>query len=178
MICTSCTYTTERLEVREWHSRSSEDHDLADVVGRMLTPRVTQTLPPTWQGTYSRERVQTWIAERDSEGTTLLVVDSSNNEVIGLTFLFETKASASPDAVELRLGYLLSEAHWGEGFASEMIAGFVNWCRQTPSIASVTAGVNADNPASARVLEKNGFRLATANDAPAGEQMFHLRLRA
>ena len=92
-----------------------------------------------------------------------------------LLFLAEWAASS---AVEIRVGYLLAEPYWGRGFASELIAGLVAWCRQQPSVEFLAGGVAADNPASARVLEKNGFRQSTAeDDVSNSEAIWRLSLR-
>jgi hypothetical protein len=52
-------YSTDRLLVSEWHSISPNEWnqvELDTVVIDILTPNVTQSLPPGWQGAYSPER--------------------------------------------------------------------------------------------------------------------------
>ena len=66
--------------------------------------------------------------------------------------------------IEVRLGYLLAEDAWGQGYASELVEGFVRWCRQHPPIASIAGGVARDNVASVRVLTKNGFQRDSTAD--------------
>jgi len=166
-------YSTERLLVNEWHSMSSDDwhqQELAVVVKNILTPEVTQSLPPAWQGNYTHERASHWIKERDEEGTTLLVTEKSTRTAIGFIILFN-----SADGRDIRLGYLLAETAWGKGIASELIRGFVGWCKIN-AISSVTGGVESDNAASKRVLEKNGF-VAEHHSDNKSEQMFVLRIR-
>ncbi len=178
MICRACTFETDRLLVQEWRVVSSHDwhqQDLAHVVAAMLTEPVTRSLPPSWQGDYSVERAREWVKERDDEGPTLLIIDKSTKHVVGLMILFET--DAEDGGVEVRLGYLLSEPVWGQGFASELVRGFVGWCRQQASISSIAGGVAQDNPASKRVLEKSGFRLVKSENEPAqDEQLFRLQV--
>lgn len=179
MICRSCSFETRRLLVKEWHSFGYADwkhQDLADVVVHMLTDRVTRQLPAGWQGTYDRERTQRWIAERDLEGATLLVVDKASREPAGLVILFESSADRT-QAVELRLGYLLAEDFWGQGLASELLGGLVDWSR-AHGIASLAGGVERGNIASMRVLEKNGFSLdEEAQEMGPEEQLFRLNLK-
>ena len=154
-----CRFKTEHLLVKEWHSRSADsvaDQELALVVCKLLTQSVTQSLPERWQGEYSTERASQWIEERDNEGTTLLVLERSSGTPIGLMILFEN--NDDPRGRAVRLGYLLAESAWGMGLASELVRGFVEWCR-TGDIASIVSGVARDNVASQRVLEKNGFVL-------------------
>jgi RimJ/RimL family protein N-acetyltransferase len=56
-------------------------------------------------------------------------------------------------------GYWLGEPFWGRGIATEAVRLFLPHLWSTPAIERIEAGVYAWNPASARVLEKNGFRL-------------------
>ena len=164
-------YSTERLLVSEWHSTATVDwngEDLANIVSDLLTPNVTRSLPPAWQGTYSVERANNWIKERDEEGTTLIVIENISKAPIGLVILFE-----SLDGKDIRLGYLLKESAWGNGFASELVQGLVEWCRNN-GVASITGGVERDNIASIRVLEKTGFN-AEADNNDSAEIMFTLR---
>jgi ribosomal-protein-alanine N-acetyltransferase len=174
MICRTCSFVTDRLIAREWHSLSADDwvgQDLAVVVRTMLTPHVTQSLPEGWKGDYTTGRATTWIKERDREGATLLVLDRSSRVPIGLMILFESDDEQPGRTV--RLGYLLSASAWGQGLASELVRGFVDWCR-TVKIAALVGGVERDNIPSQRALEKNRIVIQpTAEDH--GELFFKLR---
>jgi RimJ/RimL family protein N-acetyltransferase len=147
-------FTTDRLLVTEWHSIQADEwaqSELTDVVMETLTPKVTLSLPPDWQGVYSHARASDWIAQRDAEGITLIIVERSSSIAIGFVILF-----GNVNEKDLRLGYLLSESSWGKGFGTELISGFINWCK-THGISRVTGGVEPNNLASIRVLEKNEF---------------------
>lgn len=147
-------FVTDRLVVNEWHSFTAEEfmeNDLAAVVQRILTEPVTKTLPPPWQGPYPVERAREWIAERDAAGVTLLAIGIEDQQAVGLCILFEPESCG-----HIRLGYMLAEPAWGKGIGTELIKGLVNWSRQS-DIQSITGGVERDNIASGRVLEKCGF---------------------
>ena len=176
-LCRTCSFVTQRLVVKEWHSLSADEwtpQDLADVVKTMLTTRVTRSLPPTWQGAYTRERAHEWVKERDREGVTLLAVERSSRMPVGLVILSERNHEGVGGA-EVRLGYLLAEATWGRGLAGELVQGFVEWCRKA-RVATVVGGVARDNVPSRRVLEKNGF-VCDHRTEGAAEQLFKLRLQ-
>lgn len=144
----------------------------------MLTEPVTRSLPTPWQRDYTVDRARRWIAERDAEGATLLVVSKSSGQALGLMLLFEASPPDDLDGTEVRLGYLLAEAAWGQGLASELVAGFVAWCRTQPGVGSIAGGVEPGNVASQRVLEKNGFRPSDlADDRASDEDIMRLRLR-
>ena len=177
MLSRSCTFETDRLQIKEWHSSTwpmrCED-DLASVVAGILTEPVTRTLPVAWNGGFTEKRARDWIAERDREGVTLQVVEKATTNTVGLVILFETP---SDDGIEVRLGYLLAEASWGLGFATELVDGLLRWCRAQPSIRSLAGGVAPDNPASRRVLEKNGFLVSeSAREGDGSEEILRLIL--
>lgn len=55
------------------------------------------------------------------------------------------------------LGYWLGEIFWGHGIMSETVGVFSDYCFETFALHRLHAELHANNPASARVLEKNGF---------------------
>ncbi len=173
----SCEFETQRLEVRDWHSESWSAElksNLPATVAGMLTASVTRSLPDAWHGDFTPKRGRDWIEERDGEGATLLVAESDAKEPVGLVMLFELDTD---DGVEVRLGYLLAEAAWGKGFATELVAGLIAWCRRQAGVTSIAGGVARDNPASKRVLEKNGFVVSTAfGESDANEEVLRLVL--
>ena len=180
MICNSCSFATDRLIVGEWHALSPPDKQQANLdqeVAAMLTEPVTRTLLTAWQGDYTESRAREWIRERDRDGTILLVIDKSTKEPVGLVILIEVESENAFDGIEVRLGYLLSETVWAKGLATELVGGFVGWCRTQDSISTATGGVDADHPASMRVLEKNGFRPVEADGGVSKNHlMYQLRL--
>jgi RimJ/RimL family protein N-acetyltransferase len=58
----------------------------------------------------------------------------------------------------INLGYLLAGPSWGKGFMSEALSAVVEWAFSVPSVFRVWAVCDLENNASARLLEKNGFR--------------------
>ena len=156
----------------EWHAAPLlQEHGLPGVVAEMMTETTTRSLPPAWHGKYTLQRAEALIAELDEESATLLISLEGSGEPVGLVIVFEMSGD-EPAGIELRLGYILRESMWGRGFATEMVEGFVGWCRVEPSIRSITAGVAQDNAASARVLISNGF--VALDEPPDGEQIFRI----
>ena len=60
------------------------------------------------------------------------------------------------------LGYWLSEAHWGKGYATEAVQALADYAFSRFDFVRLQAHVLEANPASSRVLEKAGFTLETA----------------
>lgn len=169
----TCHFETSRLRVGQWHVIGSEiGTDLGAIVTELLTAASTRSLPDSWRGDYSTERARDWIDERDAESPTLLVVDRRSAESLGLVMLADVPAAES--SIDLRIGYLFAETAWGKGFATELVAGLVGWARPHRSISTLTGGVAADNPASARVLVKNGFIAIDGADHEGEETMYQL----
>jgi RimJ/RimL family protein N-acetyltransferase len=57
------------------------------------------------------------------------------------------------------LGYWLGEAFWGRGITTEAVAALTDFCFENFPLRRIYAEAFANNPASARVLEKAGFVL-------------------
>jgi [ribosomal protein S5]-alanine N-acetyltransferase len=55
------------------------------------------------------------------------------------------------------LGYWLGEEFWRRGIMTEAVAAFTDFCFENFQLRRIHAEPFANNPASARVLEKAGF---------------------
>lgn len=153
-----CSVTTDRLVAAEWHSLADRHGlDLVSIVSDLLTPATTEALPSGWHGSFDRERAARFIAARDQESPTLLVLEKDTRRPVGITILFEVIDETEGESVDVRLGYVLAQPFWGRGMASELVSGLVEWARTQPSISKLTGGVAEGNTASARVLTRSGF---------------------
>lgn len=56
------------------------------------------------------------------------------------------------------LGYWLGRRHWGRGWMTGIVGTYLAWVVPALRLQRVEASVLDANPASARVLEKNGFQ--------------------
>lgn len=144
-------FDTQRLRVDEWHTTVPDPGELAAIVATILRPATTEHLPAEWAGDYDADRAHRWVTDRDAEGITSLALDRTTDRPVALLL-------ATADGPDIRLGYVLATEAWGRGLATELVEGFVTWCRGA-GVASIVAGVEAGNPASVRVLEKTGFTL-------------------
>jgi len=55
------------------------------------------------------------------------------------------------------LGYWLGRRHWGQGRMTRIVAAYLDWAIPALGLLRIETSVLDSNPASARVLEKNGF---------------------
>jgi SAM-dependent methyltransferase len=93
----------------------------------------------------------------------MLVVEAASREPIGLLVLAETAEPGT--GLDRRIGYLFAESAWGRGLATELVWGLIAWAGTQPGIRTLTGGVDPQNRASARVLEKCGFAVIDEPDA-------------
>jgi RimJ/RimL family protein N-acetyltransferase len=63
------------------------------------------------------------------------------------------------ERLSAEVGYWIGEEHWGKGIATDALRVFVPYAFDHFGILRLYAHVFANNPASRRVLEKNGFQL-------------------
>ncbi|MFE1464419.1 GNAT family N-acetyltransferase [Streptomyces nigra] len=63
----------------------------------------------------------------------------------------------NPDYRSASLGYVLGDAMWGHGYATEAAHALLRWAFEALDLNRVQAEADTRNAASARVLEKMGF---------------------
>ena len=105
---------------------------------------------------YREEDADLWmehVLNQDPEG---ILAIATSEELIGCIGL-EFKDDVYRQSAEL--GYWLAEPFWGRGIATRAVDAIVEYAFNELGLKRVFAGVFASNPASARVLEKAGFRL-------------------
>lgn len=161
----NCNFQTERLNIVGYtsHINSQFNKDnLTNQVIEIMSPKVTELLPSGWQDINTAIVVDKWLKQINNECSFLLVKLKNTNEVIGFIFLYEPDDTQPP--FDIRLGYLLSEKYWGGGLGSELINGLLSCCKSSGAINIITGGVEADNVASIKVLEKNGFVHTDSNN--------------
>ncbi|WP_134738503.1 GNAT family protein [Nocardioides sp. 503] len=110
---------------------------------------------PPWTDRSRLERFLASCRQVEAEGTgARLVLEHASDGAflgwIGLTHWDATHHKAS-------LGYVLAEAAWGHGYATEAARAVLQWAFDTLGLNRVQAETDTRNLASARVLEKLGF---------------------
>jgi len=96
----------------------------------------------------------------------------ANGEVVGLCG-FKAPPSA---AGEVEIGYSVSASRRRRGYASAAVGAIISAARSDQAIRTLIAVTAANNLASHRVLERNGFKRAGAGLAPAeGEEILWRR---
>lgn len=115
----------------------------------LLTPDVIAHLPPFFD--LSDQIIDHWIDARAAESDIYLVRETGTDAIIGLLFL------TPPSNNDIHLGYLFEQSTWGQGYATELLAGLVSHVPKTGF--RLLGGVGRKNPASAHILRKTGFHV-------------------
>ncbi len=102
------------------------------------------------------ERSTAELADRDgpSNGSwwALTVADADDSSVLGdLALKLESHGRAAT------IGYTFAREHWGQGYATEALEGFLDWLLDELDVMRVSATIHPDNLRSAKVLERCGF---------------------
>lgn len=106
---------------------------------------------------YTMKAAQDWVQRNVNDGIPhLSLAITVNDEVVGGIGVMAKDDVYSRTA---ELGYWLGVDYWGRGIATEAVELVVQHAFNVLKLARLEAGVFAWNPASARVLEKNGFIL-------------------
>lgn len=109
---------------------------------------------------YDRDRADAWIADTETQlaagtGCHVAITGDENGEEmlvggIGLRLGADRRTG--------ELGYWVGRRFWGHGVASEAVERLARWALANLSLERIEASVAIDNPASAAVLRKIGFR--------------------
>ena len=158
LLANKCSFQTQRLKVFAYPDcvkHAILESELIDRVVHIMTPEVTKSLPTAWQNIHSAAEAKKWLADVSINSNFLLVQLKPTKKIVGFVFLHESGTTKT--GLHLRLGYLLSQDTWGLGIGGELIQGLLSWCKSSGKIGRITGGVEADNIASIKLLEKNGF---------------------
>ncbi|SNS38865.1 GNAT family N-acetyltransferase [Antarctobacter heliothermus] len=150
-------FTTARLTIFPWEpvlDDAEARHLLETRLHTLLTPAVLEHLPPGFGPETGPQGMTNWISTRREKAQVSLI--NRDSDLIGLLFLFSPEGDN-----QCHLGYLLRADSWGQGYASELVQGLTTHLQHGPP-QSLHAGVATDNPASARVLLKAGFKEDTS----------------
>jgi RimJ/RimL family protein N-acetyltransferase len=117
-------------------------------------PEVTRYL--TWAPHKALETVAEFLQDlidrrRSGEEFPWLLTQPNERRVIGMI-------TARVQAPRAEVGYVLGRKYWNRGFMTEAISAVAEWCLTQPGIFRVSAFCDTENLASARALEKAGFR--------------------
>jgi RimJ/RimL family protein N-acetyltransferase len=120
---------------------------IALLAGDWDVARMTARIPYP----YTLTQAHQWIGGLE-EGELVRVVELDRQLIGAVGFVPNLDASAE-------IGYWIGRPWWGHGYATEAAAALVDHCFMGVGLARLTCCHFIDNPASARIIKKLGFRL-------------------
>ena len=123
----------------------------------MFTEPVSRHLPPSCQNFRTDGDVDNWLEAMAQTGSVLRLTELQ--QAVGYLFVFPEPENC------YRLGYVLDEAQWGKGFATEALEGLVAYLSESGNADSFIAGVEPENIGSVNVLKKLGFEYRYSEQA-------------
>jgi RimJ/RimL family protein N-acetyltransferase len=81
-----------------------------------------------------------------------------------------------PEGGAVQMGYSVLSEFQRRGYATEIVRGLATWAFVQPGVEVIAAETEWANPASVRVLERNGFQVVGAASEPDGTR-FELRTK-
>jgi RimJ/RimL family protein N-acetyltransferase len=136
---------TKRLRLRELSAGDAPR--IAELAGEWDVARMTARIPFP----YSVPLAHQWMRGLEP-GEFVRAVEFEGEMIGAVGYLPADDGSAE-------IGYWIGKPWWGRGFATEAAEMLVRHCFTTARIGRLTCCHFADNPASARVIAKLGFRL-------------------
>lgn len=106
---------------------------------------------------YKIENAHEWLEHAMNQNPECNFAIASPEEVIGGIGVGLAKGERR---ISGEVGYWLGEPFWGRGIATRAVVAFTEYVFKTYDLVRTYAEVYSSNPASARVLEKAGYRFA------------------
>ena len=135
---------TERLVLKKLVEADKER--LVSLIGDFRVSKTLSNVPYP----YTRDDADEWLKIVDNEEFNLNIF--LNDNLIGGVGL----TPAEDDFYEL--GYWLGVEYWGQGYSTESVMQLLNYAKSNIPCEKFKANVFKENVASAKVLEKNGFK--------------------
>jgi RimJ/RimL family protein N-acetyltransferase len=110
---------------------------------------------------YSEANAQAWIKTRTEHTQRVgkevsFAIRGAGDKMIGAVGADSLEPGAAHRA---EIGYWLAKPYWGQGIMTDVVGAYVRYAFTELQLLKLVAHVFEFNAASARVLEKNGFKL-------------------
>ena len=160
--------------------RSLRTDDAEAMVRHANNPRIAANLRDLFPSPYTAADAADYLAFATNQNPETNFAIATDDELIGGIGI---TLGTDIYRMSAEVGYWLGEAYWGRGVVSRALGVFVDWAFETFDLNRVWADPFAINPASAKVLERNGFqfegmkRASVLKNGRVLDQMLYARLR-
>ena len=142
------------LGIDGWRLRAWRASDAESLARYANDERVWRNMSEAFPHPYTLALAQHWVerGQVDFGGDNWAI--AFDDEAVGGCGLQQGEGGTR---CNVEIGYWLGQAHWGRGVATELVRVLCEQALTRPEVTRIFAPVHADNPASMRVLQKNGF---------------------
>ncbi len=150
--------------------KKGDEFDIVKNINDKTISRNTAAIPYP----YTLKNAKDWIKEcfkkeKNKVVSEMLFIVEIDGEACGAIDICKIERNHKAE-----IGYWLARKHWGKGIASEMVKLITEFGFKEFKLKRIYAKVYSFNPASKRVLEKNGFKLEgiCRKDVKKGNRFF------
>lgn len=169
-----------RLDLGDCCVRPFVAADAAALIRHANNRAVWLTLRDRFPHPYTADDATAFLRAATGQQPPCDLAIATDDEVIGGIGL---QRQSDVHRLTAEIGYWLGEPFWGRGIATRAVRAVTDWAFATWSLERLYACVFATNPASARVLEKAGYRFegrlrrAVIKDGRVLDQLLYAALR-
>jgi RimJ/RimL family protein N-acetyltransferase len=167
---------TARLRLERW-----DDTHFEQFARFMHDPAVTRYIRPgPLDDAKAVEQHEVSLAEWETNGFgKRAVIELATGEWLGFVELSRVGPGKGCRDEDVEIGYFITPSRWGEGIATEAATATRDEAFDDAGLAELIGRCRAENAASARVMQKLGFRLLRPHRFPDGIVVeIHRLLRA
>ncbi len=143
------------IDVERFKLRNLTESDTFSLTKYANNYEIWLNLTDSFPHPYTVQDAENFIEFCKTQTDELNLCIDFEGECIGMIGIFFKKGIRQKTA---ELGYWLAQPFWGQGIMAKCVSGFVNYIFQNYDIIRIQASVLDWNKASARVLEKSGFK--------------------
>lgn len=142
------------LDLHGWTLRAWRASDAESLAQHANNERVWRNMSEAFPHPYTLEAARHWVARGhiDFGGDNWAI--ALDDDAVGGCGLHQ---GAGGERCNVEIGYWLGEPYWGRGVVAQVARVLTEQAFARPEVSRVFAAVHSDNPASMRVLQKNGF---------------------
>ena len=160
--------------------RSLRPDDAAALVRHANNPKIAANLRDLFPSPYTPKDAADYLTFATNQNPETNFAIATDNELIGGIGI---TLGTDIYRMSAEVGYWLGEDYWGRGIVSRALGELVDWAFESFDLNRIWADPFASNPASAKVLERNGFqfegikRASVIKGGRVLDQMLYARLR-
>jgi RimJ/RimL family protein N-acetyltransferase len=144
-----------KIPLGEYEIREYRPEDESSLAAAANNPRVAAQLRDRFPSPYTEADARAWIAAAAARRPVTSFAIATTERVVGGIGL---ELLTDVHRFDAELGYWIAEELWGRGLATRAVGAFVERAFDAFELVRIHASVFETNLASARVLEKCGFR--------------------